>query len=208
MRPLSIGAQTEVAMPELDSHLPQLAQRLRSCTTLHAAAAATTAALGYQNPRLPSPRLPSPRLPSLRLPSLRLPKPALIKTTLGRTLQSKKGNPDGLPFLLSSGAGDRSRTYDLRITNALLYQLSYTGETLNLRNLLYRSTDFCVAACELIESDRARNTISDFELCEAPCAVFFRKPASAVVAQASSPVASDECDRRKHRTSGVRVAGK
>jgi hypothetical protein len=26
------------------------------------------------------------------------------------------------------GAGDRSRTYDLRITNALLYQLSYTGE--------------------------------------------------------------------------------
>ena len=27
------------------------------------------------------------------------------------------------------GAGDRSRTYDLRITNALLYQLSYTGKT-------------------------------------------------------------------------------
>ena len=26
-----------------------------------------------------------------------------------------------------AGAGDRSRTYDLRITNALLYQLSYTG---------------------------------------------------------------------------------
>ena len=26
-----------------------------------------------------------------------------------------------------NGAGDRSRTYDLRITNALLYQLSYTG---------------------------------------------------------------------------------
>ncbi|GEM_PF-566617 len=26
-----------------------------------------------------------------------------------------------------SGAGDRIRTYDLRITNALLYQLSYTG---------------------------------------------------------------------------------
>ncbi len=25
------------------------------------------------------------------------------------------------------GDGDRSRTYDLRITNALLYQLSYTG---------------------------------------------------------------------------------
>lgn len=29
------------------------------------------------------------------------------------------------PF--ENGAGDRSRTYDLRITNALLYQLSYTG---------------------------------------------------------------------------------
>jgi hypothetical protein len=44
--------------------------------------------------------------------------------------QSKKGNPSGLPFLLQvNGAGDRSRTYDLRITNALLYQLSYTGET-------------------------------------------------------------------------------
>ena len=25
------------------------------------------------------------------------------------------------------GAGNRSRTYDLRITNALLYQLSYSG---------------------------------------------------------------------------------
>lgn len=33
------------------------------------------------------------------------------------------------------GAGDRSRTYDLRITNALLYQLSYTGLTAD-RNLL------------------------------------------------------------------------
>ena len=28
---------------------------------------------------------------------------------------------------LSIGAGNRSRTYDLRITNALLYQLSYSG---------------------------------------------------------------------------------
>jgi hypothetical protein len=31
----------------------------------------------------------------------------------------------------SNGAGDRSRTYDLRITNALLYQLSYTGTFIN-----------------------------------------------------------------------------
>ncbi len=76
--------------------------------------------------------------------------------------QSKKGNPYGLPFLLSSGAGDRSRTYDLRITNALLYQLSYTGETLNLRNLFYQLISICLAACESIESDRARNTISGF----------------------------------------------
>jgi hypothetical protein len=30
----------------------------------------------------------------------------------------------GLDFI---GAGGRSRTLDLRITNALLYQLSYTG---------------------------------------------------------------------------------
>ena len=29
-----------------------------------------------------------------------------------------------------SGAGDRSRTYDLLITNELLYQLSYTGISL------------------------------------------------------------------------------
>ena len=30
-------------------------------------------------------------------------------------------------YMLNYGAGNRSRTYDLRITNALLYQLSYTG---------------------------------------------------------------------------------
>ena len=29
---------------------------------------------------------------------------------------------------LEDGAGNRSRTYDLRITNALLYQLSYAGD--------------------------------------------------------------------------------
>ncbi len=41
--------------------------------------------------------------------------------------KSKKANPEGLAFLLFTGAGERSRTPDLRITNALLYQLSYTG---------------------------------------------------------------------------------
>ena len=29
-----------------------------------------------------------------------------------------------------TGAGDRNRTYDLRITNAPLYQLSYSGGSL------------------------------------------------------------------------------
>ena len=31
-------------------------------------------------------------------------------------------------MLVCLGAGEKSRTPDLRITNALLYQLSYTGE--------------------------------------------------------------------------------
>lgn len=41
-------------------------------------------------------------------------------------------SPLRLPFRhpgkFSSGAGKRSRTSDLRITNALLYQLSYAGD--------------------------------------------------------------------------------
>ena len=45
----------------------------------------------------------------------------------GAPVASKKANPEGLAFLLFTGAGERSRTPDLRITNALLYQLSYTG---------------------------------------------------------------------------------
>jgi hypothetical protein len=32
-----------------------------------------------------------------------------------------------LSLLKISGAGDKTRTYDLMITNQLLYQLSYTG---------------------------------------------------------------------------------
>jgi hypothetical protein len=39
------------------------------------------------------------------------------------------------------GAGGRSRTLDLRITNALLYQLSYTGTNLN-RECVRRRKDF------------------------------------------------------------------
>jgi hypothetical protein len=33
-----------------------------------------------------------------------------------------------LVFLAKCGAGNRNRTYDLRITNAPLYQLSYSGK--------------------------------------------------------------------------------
>ncbi len=42
---------------------------------------------------------------------------------------NEKSSPRGLLFW-KSGAGNRSRTYDLRITNALLYQLSYAGKTI------------------------------------------------------------------------------
>ena len=43
-------------------------------------------------------------------------------------LSSKKANPRGLAQVLDVyGAGERNRTLDLRITSALLYQLSYTG---------------------------------------------------------------------------------
>ncbi len=38
-----------------------------------------------------------------------------------------------------SGAGNRSRTCDLRITNALLYQLSYTGLSLDSRKCVGKS---------------------------------------------------------------------
>ena len=41
-----------------------------------------------------------------------------------------------LPGLLGcDGAGERNRTVDLRITNALLYQLSYTGKAGDYRGL-------------------------------------------------------------------------
>ena len=41
------------------------------------------------------------------------------------------------------GAGDRSRTYDLLITNELLYQLSYTGEDAHSKDLLAQAQDHC-----------------------------------------------------------------
>ena len=54
--------------------------------------------------------------------------------TCGETLRragEAKGHREG--GLLEFGAGEESRTPDLRITNALLYQLSYTGLVLSLR---------------------------------------------------------------------------
>ncbi len=42
-------------------------------------------------------------------------------------LQSEEGERPCSPVRLFIGAGEESRTPDLRITNALLYQLSYTG---------------------------------------------------------------------------------
>jgi hypothetical protein len=54
----------------------------------------------------------------------------LGKITL-RPKHQKKQKPAaktaGLEFGSGFGARNRSRTYDLRITNALLYQLSYSG---------------------------------------------------------------------------------
>jgi hypothetical protein len=42
--------------------------------------------------------------------------------------QKTKGpTPKELTQVLFDGAGERNRTLDLRITSALLYQLSYTG---------------------------------------------------------------------------------
>ncbi len=45
--------------------------------------------------------------------------------TLPETTKNSEGKSLGVFILL--GAGNRTRTYDPRITNALLYQLSYTG---------------------------------------------------------------------------------
>ena len=55
-------------------------------------------------------------------------------STCGKTLcgpRKAKGHREG--GLLEFGAGEESRTPDLRITNALLYQLSYTGLVLSLQ---------------------------------------------------------------------------
>ena len=46
---------------------------------------------------------------------------------MGRKCGPKSGGPAHWRALEFIGAGEKSRTPDLRITNALLYQLSYTG---------------------------------------------------------------------------------
>jgi hypothetical protein len=43
-------------------------------------------------------------------------------------------------WAVSVGAGERNRTLDLRITNALLYRLSYTGEFFNFSTDRFRSS--------------------------------------------------------------------
>ena len=58
-----------------------------------------------------------------------------------------------------SGAGNGTRTHDLRITNALLYQLSYTG-TQEMR--LYRKRLFCAIRCRReVYSENSRKLTSE-----------------------------------------------
>ena len=51
---------------------------------------------------------------------------------------SRNPHENGIYIALQYGAGKRNRTSDLRITNALLYQLSYSGEYLILKHALLR----------------------------------------------------------------------
>jgi hypothetical protein len=43
------------------------------------------------------------------------------------TISFSIGTNVKMVLLAKNGAGDRNRTYDLRVTSALLYRLSYTG---------------------------------------------------------------------------------
>ena len=52
---------------------------------------------------------------------------------------SRNPHENGINVALQCGAGKRNRTSDLRITNALLYQLSYSGEILILKHALSRA---------------------------------------------------------------------
>lgn len=50
-----------------------------------------------------------------------------LNAAFQRSVTHQTATPKLLFCLIKFGAGNRSRTRDLRITNALLYQLSYTG---------------------------------------------------------------------------------
>ena len=56
-------------------------------------------------------------------------------------------------FLNSRGAGEEIRTPDLRITNALLYQLSYTGAICLFT--LAQEAVFCLHAATIPSSEQA-----------------------------------------------------
>jgi hypothetical protein len=59
-------------------------------------------------------------------PSILPPRIFTLTSCAGKTRGLAGAN---LPTPVLTGAGEKSRTPDLRITNALLYQLSYTGES-------------------------------------------------------------------------------
>lgn len=50
---------------------------------------------------------------------------------MSSTSVRKQKAPAKAGAFVETGAGNRNRTYDLRITNAPLYQLSYSGEAGN-----------------------------------------------------------------------------
>ena len=52
---------------------------------------------------------------------------AITQDTREAVEKSKKPSHEDWAFFESAGAGKRNRTPDLRITNALLYRLSYSG---------------------------------------------------------------------------------
>lgn len=56
-------------------------------------------------------------------------------------VESKKGNPSGLPFSLNSGAADRNRTGDLRITNAkfIVYWVIHQYINIDILSLFFNS---------------------------------------------------------------------
>lgn len=72
-----------------------------------------------------------------------------------RTGKQKWGwRPAGLPTPQVSGAGEKSRTPDLRITNALLYQLSYTGLAVGCHRGDCRSAQLSMLSLHRVGADQ------------------------------------------------------